>query len=256
MERDGKTIFLFDVDGTLSESRALMTEKMRRMLEMLKKKTLIGFVGGSDLEKQREQIGDNLLELFDYGFPENGVSFYKNKTLKSQEKIIDVLGKKFYKEFEEFVLEYINKMDIPVKRSKFIEYRNSMINVSPVGRDCTREERKQFFELDKKEKFREKMVEAMRERFKDSCLVFSIGGQISIDCFPRGWDKTYCLRHIKDEGIENVYFFGDMTMEGGNDYEIFNHKDVNGTTVKNPDDTYLKVDQKLKEIGLGGLNEN
>ncbi|AFN82955.1 phosphomannomutase [Encephalitozoon romaleae SJ-2008] len=256
MARDEKTIFLFDVDGTLSESRASMTEKMREMLKKLKKKVHIGFVGGSDLEKQREQIGDDLLELFEYGFPENGVSFYKNGTLKSQEKIINVLGEKFYKEFVGFVLEYLSKMDIPIKRGNFIEYRNSMINISPIGRNCSREERKEFFELDKKEKFRKSMVAAMRERFKNSCLVFSIGGQISIDCFPKGWDKTYCLRHIRDEGIKNVYFFGDMTMEGGNDYEIFNHQDVHGVTVENPDDTYRKVSQKLKEIGLGDLNED
>ncbi|CAD26542.1 PHOSPHOMANNOMUTASE [Encephalitozoon cuniculi GB-M1] len=256
MARDEKTIFLFDVDGTLSESRAKMPEKMGKMLESLRRKVRIGFVGGSDLAKQKEQVGDNILEIFDYGFPENGVSFYKNGTLESQEKIIDVLGEEFYKEFANFVLRYLSDIDLPIKRGNFIEYRNSMINISPIGRNCSREERMKFFELDKKEKFREKMVTAMRDRFKDSCLVFSIGGQISIDCFPKGWDKTYCLRHIKKEGVENVYFFGDMTMEGGNDYEIYNHKDVHGISVGNPDDTYRKVDQALKKIGLGGLEEN
>ena len=30
------------------------------------------FVGGSDLPKQKEQIGDDVLDLFDYGFSENG----------------------------------------------------------------------------------------------------------------------------------------------------------------------------------------
>lgn len=253
MGRDEKTIFLFDVDGTLSESRAKAPEKTIRMLSQLRKKVRIGFVGGSDLPKQKEQVGDNVLEIFDYGFPENGVSFYKNGALESQERIIDVLGEEFYKEFVNFVLEYLSKMDIPIKRGTFIEYRNSMINISPIGRDCSREERNGFFELDKKEKLREKMVAAMRERFGSSCLVFSIGGQISIDCFPKGWDKTYCLRHIKKEGVENVYFFGDMIMEGGNDYEIYNHKDVHGIGVEGPDDTYKKVDQKLKELGLKGL---
>ncbi|ADM11472.1 phosphomannomutase [Encephalitozoon intestinalis ATCC 50506] len=256
MAKDEKTIFLFDVDGTLSESRAQMTEKMKKMVRKLKKKVCLGFVGGSDLEKQKEQIGDDLLELFDYGFPENGLSFYKKGALESQEKIIDVLGEKFYKEFVNFVLEYLSKLEIPIKRGNFIEYRNSMINISPIGRNCSREERKEFFEIDKKEKFREKMVAAMREKFKGSCMVFSIGGQISIDCFPKGWDKTYCLRHIKKEGIENVYFFGDMTQEGGNDYEIYIHKDVHGITVKNPDDTYEKVRQKLKDLGLGDIDED
>ena len=33
----------------------------------------IGFVGGSDLKKAREQLGDDVLQRFDYGFPENGL---------------------------------------------------------------------------------------------------------------------------------------------------------------------------------------
>lgn len=253
--KDPKTIFLFDVDGTLSKSRAKAPEKILDMLHCLRKKVCIAFVGGSDLEKQKEQVGDDILEIFDYAFPENGVSFYRNGTLVSQEKIIDVMGEEAYKEFVNFVLEYLSRMDIPIKRGTFVEYRNSMINISPIGRNCSREERNRFFELDKREKHREKMVDAMRQRFGRCGLTFSIGGQISIDCFPNGWDKTYCLRHIRDEGIENIYFFGDMTMEGGNDYEIYNHKDVHGIRVDGPDDTYRKVDEKLKELGLGGLCE-
>lgn len=34
-------------------------------------------------------------------------------------------------------------------RGTFIEFRNGMLNVSPIGRSCTQEERKEFFELDK-----------------------------------------------------------------------------------------------------------
>lgn len=35
------------------------------------------------------------------------------------------------------------------RRGTFIEFRNGMLNVSPIGRSCTQEERKEFFELDK-----------------------------------------------------------------------------------------------------------
>ena len=37
------------------------------------------------------------------------------------------------------------------------------------------------------------------------------GGQISIDVFPNGWDKRYCLKHVEKEGFSNIYFFGDKT---------------------------------------------
>lgn len=47
----------------------------------------------------------------------------------------------------------LSQIKLPFKRGLFIEYRAGMINVSPVGRSCTVEERKIFHELDKKEKY-------------------------------------------------------------------------------------------------------
>ena len=50
----------------------------------------------------------------------------------------------------------------------------------------------------------------------------STGGQISFDVFPEGWDKSYCIQHINKDGQTKViHFFGDKTMPGGNDHEIF-----------------------------------
>ena len=37
------------------------------------------------------------------------------------------------------------------------------------------------------------MVAKLKEEFADYNLTYSIGGQISFDLFPTGWDKTYCL---------------------------------------------------------------
>ena len=31
------------------------------------------------------------------------------------------------------------------------------------------------------------------------------------DLFPTGWDKTYALRHVENEGFEEIHFFGDKT---------------------------------------------
>jgi len=79
---------------------------------------------------------------------------------------------------------------------------------------------------------------------------YSIGGQISFDVFPTGWDKTYCLRHIEAEkdisGIEykTIHFFGDKSFPGGNDYEIFSDERTIGHAVTCPEDT-MKL---LKEM--------
>lgn len=112
-----------------------------------------------------------------------------------------------------------------------------MFNISPIGRNCSREERNDYEKFDLENKVREKMVAAMRTEFADLDLTFSIGGQISFDVFPTGWDKTYCLRFIDPSEYDEIHFFGDKTFEGGNDYEIFTHDRTIGHTVTSPEDT-------------------
>ena len=56
-------------------------------------------------------------------------------------------------------------------------------------------------------------MEVLRKEFADYSLKFSIGGQISFDVFPIGWDKTYCLKHVESEGYKQIHFFGDKTWE-------------------------------------------
>lgn len=86
--------------------------------------------------------------------------------------------------------------------------------------------------------------------FRRPAPSFSIGGQISFDVFPTGWDKTYCLQHVATEknlsGVEytTIHFFGDKTDKGGNDYEIYEDERTTGHSVKNPEDT-MRI---LKEI--------
>ena len=45
----------------------------------------------------------------------------------------------------------------------------------------------------------------------DLTLLLIVGGQISIDVFPKGWDKTFCLKHLQGEGFDTIHFFGDKT---------------------------------------------
>ena len=84
-------LFLFDVDGTLTPSRETAPPKTLHMLKELRKRVSRAFVGGSDLCKQEEQIGPDLLQIFDYGFPENGVQFWKQGKLIKSSSIIESL---------------------------------------------------------------------------------------------------------------------------------------------------------------------
>ena len=56
---------------------------------------------------------------------------------------------------------------------------------------------------------REKFVEALQTEFPDIGLKYSIGGQISFDVFPIGWDKTFCLGLLDLSKYREVHFFGD-----------------------------------------------
>ena len=237
--KDTKKIALFDVDGTLTIARGKVTPEMNDFLRELRERIVVGTVGGSDLPKQKEQLGDDVADRFDYVFAENGLTALKgNETLGSQ-SFREFLGENNLRELINFILGYLaNLKDVPVKRGTFIEYRNGMLNVSPIGRACSRPERNEFEAWDKVSKCREKMVAVLEKEFGERFgLKFSIGGQISFDVFPKGWDKTYCLQFLKDQNFEEIHFFGDKTYEGGNDHEIFECPQTIGHTVTSPEDT-------------------
>jgi phosphomannomutase len=58
---------------------------MLQLLGRLKKHVVIGFVGGSDLTKQKEQLGEDVIDNFDFGFSENGATAYRLGQLISRE---------------------------------------------------------------------------------------------------------------------------------------------------------------------------
>ena len=232
-----KILVLFDVDGTLTPARQKVSEKMRNFLEKLKDKVDVGIVGGSDLKKQKEQMGENIINEVKYSFSENGLVAYKDGKLIGTTYLKDYLGEVNLKRIINFCLNYISKLDIPIKRGTFIEYRSGMLNISPIGRNCSHEERNEFEKYDLENNIRKDFVKVLQEEFKDLNLKYSTGGQISFDLFPNGWDKTYCLRYLENEDYDKIYFFGDKTYEGGNDYEIFIDERVLGNSVKNPENT-------------------
>ncbi|CUS15773.1 unnamed protein product [Tuber aestivum] len=264
------TICLFDVDGTLTPARGAVSPEMLALLQKLRTMVATGYVGGSDLAKQQEQLGvngSNVIDMFDYCFAENGLTAYKLGEALPSTSFINWLGEEKYKKMANFILHYIADLDIPLKRGTFIEFRNGMINVSPIGRNASyipsssshsgalsderenrTQERHDFEAYDKIHNVRRDFVEALRKNFTNYGLTYSIGGQISFDVFPTGWDKTYCLQHIEKEGVfSHVHFFGDKTYKGGNDYEIYEDPRTIGHSVTNPEDT-MKILRELFKL--------
>ncbi|WFD21892.1 phosphomannomutase [Malassezia equina] len=212
---------LFDVDGTLTPARQQVSDAMLDTLKALREQVVIGFVGGSDLSKIREQLQlpghADIVTQFDYGFAENGLTAYRMGEQLASQSFIGWLGEDKYKAFVKFVLHYISQLDIPVMRGTFIEFRRGMVNVSPIGRNASVQERHEFEQFDKQHNIRSTFVEALKKQFPDYGLTYSIGGQISFDVFPAGWDKTYALRHVDEkgralpDGFREIHFFGDKT---------------------------------------------
>lgn len=189
------------------------------VLEQLKKVATVGVVGGSNYPKVKEQLTETVFNSLDWGFTENGLMGFKNGEKFHEKSISDHLGDDFINKFVSFCLVYIGQLELPIKRGTFVEFRAGMINVSPIGRNCSQKERDDYEAYDKIHNIRGKMVDEVRKLFGDQ-LQFSVGGQISFDCVPHGWNKTYCLQFVEEE-FDEIYFFGDRTDAGGNDHEIY-----------------------------------
>merc|ERR1711934_1213064 len=167
-------IVLFDVDGTLSEPRKKSGQDMRDFLQELRKVVTVGIVGGSDLKKIKEQLGDDAETAYDYLFSENGLVAHKAGTLLATQSLKKHLGEDKLKCFINFTLKEIAEIDIPVERDAFEKY-------------------------DAEHGIRKALVDKLTTQFADYGLTFSVGGQISFDVFPNGWDKTFCLQFVEKD---------------------------------------------------------
>uniref|UniRef100_A0A3Q0RLE3 Phosphomannomutase n=1 Tax=Amphilophus citrinellus TaxID=61819 RepID=A0A3Q0RLE3_AMPCI len=233
---DRNILCLFDVDGTLTAPREVSSFPIDIIL--------IGYH-----ELSRRLSAPLPSSFFDYVFAENGTVQYKDGKLLSKQAIQNQIGEELLQDLINFCLSYMGLIKLPKKRGTFIEFRNGMINISPIGRSCTLEERIEFSEIDKREKIREKFVAALKEEFAGKGLRFTKGGLISFDIFPEGWDKRLCLEVLEREGLDAIYFFGNETSDGGNDYEIFNDPRTIGFTVYSPEDTA----RLCRELFFGAL---
>ncbi|SCZ87787.1 BZ3500_MvSof-1268-A1-R1_Chr2-3g05255 [Microbotryum saponariae] len=231
----GDIVCLFDVDDTLTPARRGVSPEIIEVLKQVRAKAAIGFVGGSDLRKITEQLalnGQDISDDFDFCFAENGLIAIKLGKQLEAASFINFIGEEKYKKMVRFILHYIADLDIPIKRGTFIEFRNGMINV---------QERNEFEKYDMEAKVRATFIEALKKEFADYGLTYSIGGQISFDVFPNGWNKTYALRHIEADNFREIHFFGGKTYKGGNDYEIYTDPRTIGHSVESPADTIREL---------------
>lgn len=138
-----------------------------QFMKSLSEKITVGIVGGSDLPKQEEQLGEGIAKVFPYNFSQNGLVAYKNGELQEIQTISKHLGEDNIRRIVNWTLKYLADIDIPVKRGTFIEFRSGMMNISPIGRNCSREERNDYEKFDLERNIRKNMVAAMKKEFAD-----------------------------------------------------------------------------------------
>ncbi len=138
-----------------------------QFMKSLSEKITVGIVGGSDLPKQEEQLGEGIAKVFPYNFSQNGLVAYKNGELQEIQTISKHLGEDNIRRIVNWTLKYLAGIDIPVKRGTFIEFRSGMMNISPIGRNCSREERNDYEKFDLERNIRKNMVAAMKKEFAD-----------------------------------------------------------------------------------------
>lgn len=204
---------IFDVDGTLTESRQKIDPFFLYELEGLAKNHSIFLATGSDYAKTEEQLGSDFLEnhVF-YSFNCSGNSIWRQGKEAHRSKWNPP------QEILDWLQAAVDASEFSDKAGNHIELRPGMVNVSIVGRAASPEQRLKYQAYDLSNKERLQLV----DQFNDLFLVkYSISAQVAgvtgFDIFPEGCDKAQILEYF--EGIP-IVFFGDDTQPGGNDYSL------------------------------------
>jgi len=210
-----QNVYIFDIDGTLTEPRQKINKKFSNFFASFCEKNTVFLATGSDYKKVIEQITPNVMSTVEGVFTCMGNELWVAgeavyaKTLKIPTEVITWLYQQLY------------ESDYPdIKRgSSHFEYRTGMLNFSIVGRDIPKSAREEYTNWDKARKERELIVLRFNKLFKHHNLEACIGGQISIDIQAIGFDKGQIFDYL--DFYKTKVFFGDKCDSGENDFSLY-----------------------------------
>jgi len=247
-----KSLIIFDLDGTLAESKSPLDAEMSELLERLLKVVKAAVISGgswTQFEKQvlsglpHDESLNNLSML-----PVSGTKFYR----------YDGTWKELYS--EDFSAEEKSKirsaLDSALKSSGFnaekhwgelVEDRGSQITFSALGQEAPLVEKKKWDpDFAKRKKIKESLERLIPE------FSVQLGGTTSIDITRPGINKAYGIRKLRDTlgvAIQDMLFIGDEVFPGGNDYPA-KEAGVACIKVRDPDETKRVVEAIIACLSL------
>ena len=204
------TLLVFDVDGTLTGPRRRMHEDFSRFFKSICRNYSVFLVSGSDMPKLEQQLPAEVINMVTGIFPCSG-----NELLMGGQKIYR-MEHFFPDEVISFLNEFIQASDYPIRTGNHLETRTGTLNVSIVGRMANHRQRMEYYSHDGEVGERRKLIEELMQRFPE--YEANVGGQISVDVTPRGWNKSRVFNELSTRyPARPIAFFGDNMHTGGND---------------------------------------
>jgi hypothetical protein len=246
-----KSLIVFDLDGTLTESKAPLRPDMARALAALLAQKKVAIIGGGSYEQFKDQFVGHFQcspALFKnlFLFPTTSTSFYRyqrNDWKKVYRKVLKPAEKK--KIMSAFAHAFAAAKYVPPKKAwgRVIEDRDSQITFSALGQKAPVKAKAAW---NKKNDVRPALMKIMQKELP----TFEVrrGGLTSIDVTQKGIDKAYGVRQIEKVlkiPIKNMVFIGDALYPGGNDAAA-KKTGVQTIAVKGPKDTKRIIKKILK----------
>jgi phosphomannomutase len=216
-----KRLIVFDLDGTLAESKQSIDAEMAGLLNTLLLVVEVAVISGGAWRQFENQVLANLshddrlknLSLL----PTCGTKFYKYDT-----DWVELYSEDFTEVEKKKIIvslwQAMEASDCEVQKAwgEVVEDRGSQITFSALGQQAPIEEKKKWdpdFSKRKKMKW-------LLDQFVPEFSV-RLGGTTSIDVTKHGIDKAYGiqkLRNVLHIAIPEMIFIGDAVFPGGNDY--------------------------------------
>jgi hypothetical protein len=231
-----KKLIVFDLDGTLAESKLALDSEMSVLLHNLLDIIKVAVISGGDWPQFQKQVlsdlpNDESLKNLSI-LPTCGTKFYQYNTEWKK-----IYSEDFTSDEKKQIISSLTK-SIELAGFKFkklwgeqIEDRGSQITFSALGQHAPNEEKEKwdpdFARRKKMKEFLDKQIPGFSVR---------LGGETSIDVTKPGIDKAYGIRKLRDTlgiSINEMIFVGDALFPGGNDYPA-EEAGVVSIRVKNP----------------------